>query len=72
MVTSQCCQCLKTVQCSKAGKLMANDLEKVRKEASWSNVRLYPRICMEGVKNHDIPHPGYMMSWPRFKLSTFK
>jgi hypothetical protein len=51
---------------------MANDLEKVRKEASWSNVRLYPRICMEGVKNHDIPHPGYMMSWPRFKLSTFK
>jgi hypothetical protein len=46
---------------------MHNDLKKLWKEASWSSVRLYPRICMEGLKNHDMPHPGYVMSWPRFK-----
>jgi hypothetical protein len=39
---------------------MDNDLKKLWKEASWSNVRLYPRICMEGLKNHGMPHPGYV------------
>lgn len=39
---------------------MKNDLEKLWTEASWSNVRPYPSICMESLQclTQDMRCPG--------------
>jgi len=44
---------------------MNNDLEKLWKEASWSNVRPYPRICMESLTclTQDMWRPGQDSNW---------